>query len=406
MFPASSDAIMSYNRIDDLATSAETLDKHAVARHSTWVSIWVNVVLTTAQLIVGVLSRSQALIADGIHSLSDIVSDGVVLLAARGSARGPDADHPYGHNRYENAASLFLGVILLVVGAGMLWRGVERLLNPDEIPEVHVTALVVAVVVLVSKEGLFRYMLRAAQRVRSAMLVANAWHARSDAASSLVVAMGIVGNLAGYRLLDPAAAALVGLMIGRTGIKFAWDALQDLIDRGADDDTTAQIRERLLATPGVRAIDMLRTRRMGDEIVVDVHVLVDPRLSVSEGHFIAEQARAAVMHASQVLDVLVHVDPESDTKGTAHQPWPARATIQEAAATLCRAEGLRLHAIKLHYLDNGLEVDVIVEADDATGTIESAATQRVADGLSARFGLRHTRVMRIDGETVDASTSA
>ncbi len=402
---------MPYSNYDNLAASSEALDKHAVARHSTWVSIWVNVVLTTAQIVIGVFARSQALIADGIHSLSDIVSDFVVLAAARGSARAPDADHPYGHNRYENAASLFLGVILLVVGAGMLWRGVERLLHPEDIPEVHTIALVVAVVVLVSKEGLFRYMLRAAQRVRSAMLVANAWHARSDALSSLVVAFGILGNLAGYRILDPLAAALVGLMIGRTGWKFAWNALQDLIDRGVDDDTTVTIRQRLLDTPGVRGIDMLRTRRMGDEIVVDVHILVDARLSVSEGHYLAEQARAAVMNEPQILDVLVHVDPESDTKGTALQQWPARAVVVGAAELLCRANALALHDVKLHYLNNGLEADVIVEGLNGPNRSNGLAagdggiegpSQTVADALTARFaplGLRYVRVLRVTGET-------
>lgn len=397
---------MPYSNYDNLAASSEALDKHAVARHSTWVSIWVNVVLTTAQIVIGIFARSQALIADGIHSLSDIVSDFVVLAAARGSARAPDADHPYGHNRYENAASLFLGAILLVVGAGMLWRGIERLLHPEEIPEVHAIALGVAVLVLVCKEGLFRYMLRAAQRVRSAMLVANAWHARSDALSSLVVACGILGNLAGYRLLDPLAAALVGLMIGRTGWKFGWNALQDLIDRGVDDATMVTIRQHLLDTPGVRAIDMLRTRRMGDEIVVDVHVLVDARLSVSEGHYIAEQARAAVMNVPQILDVLVHVDPESDTKGTALQQWPARAAVVAAAEVLCRANALALHDVKLHYINNGLEADVIVEGlhESATGTVQAdscgeRASQTVADALAARFGLRHVRVLRVTGET-------
>ncbi|VVE22757.1 cation diffusion facilitator family transporter [Pandoraea pneumonica] len=397
---------MPYSNYDNLAASSEALDKHAVARHSTWVSIWVNVVLTTAQIVIGIFARSQALIADGIHSLSDIVSDFVVLAAARGSARAPDADHPYGHNRYENAASLFLGAILLVVGAGMLWRGIERLLHPEEIPEVHAIALGVAVLVLVCKEGLFRYMLRAAQRVRSAMLVANAWHARSDALSSLVVACGILGNLAGYRLLDPLAAALVGLMIGRTGWKFGWNALQDLIDRGVDDATMVTIRQHLLETPGVRAIDMLRTRRMGDEIVVDVHVLVDARLSVSEGHYIAEQARAAVMNVPQILDVLVHVDPESDTKGTALQQWPARAAVVSAAEVLCRANALALHDVKLHYINNGLEADVIVEGlnESATNALHADAcgeyaSQTIADALAARFGLRHVRVLRVTGET-------
>ncbi|VVD79443.1 putative cation efflux system protein [Pandoraea terrae] len=377
--------------------------KHAVARRSTWVSIWVNVVLTAAQIVIGIMARSQALIADGIHSLSDIVSDFVVLAATRGSERGPDADHPYGHSRYENAASLFLGGVLLAVGAGMLWRGIERLLHPEDIPAVHVSALVVALIVLVGKEGLFRYMLREAQRVRSAMLVANAWHARSDAASSLVVAFGILGNLAGYRVLDPAAAALVGLMIGRMGWKFGWNSLQDLIDRGVDDADIERMRARLLGTPGVRGLDSLRTRKMGDQAVVDVHLLVDPHISVSEGHYIAEQARNAVMTDPQVLDVLVHIDPESDTKGTAQRDWPSRPTLTAFAQSLCDSRGLALVDLTPHYLDNGMEIDLTFgNAPALSDTQAAAARTEVAAALAAHFGLRRVRPLLALDDTPSA----
>lgn len=182
----------------------------------------------TLQIFIGVFAHSRALVADGIHSLADLISDFVVLIANRHSGAKPDADHNYGHSRYETVASLFLGGLLIAVGVGMLWRAGTRLADLESIPAVHMSALVVAVLVLISKESLFRYMLREAQRVRSAMLIANARHARSDAASSLVVAIGIVGSLAGVRLLDPIAAAIVGFMVARMGWMFGWDALQDL----------------------------------------------------------------------------------------------------------------------------------------------------------------------------------
>ncbi|MFZ2298821.1 MAG: cation diffusion facilitator family transporter, partial [Aquabacterium sp.] len=173
----------------------DTPERHRVAQRTTWVSVGVNLVLTVLQVVVGFFAHSQALIADGIHSLSDLVADFVVLLASRHSRKGPDADHHYGHHRYETAASMVLGVLLLSVGVGMLWSAVGKLSTPESIPDVKPIALYVAVFTLLSKELLFRYMLHAAERVRSSMLVANAWHARSDAASSLVVALGIVGNL-------------------------------------------------------------------------------------------------------------------------------------------------------------------------------------------------------------------
>src|SRR5690554_1232548 len=163
-------------------------ERQAAGHRSTLVSVAVNIVLTVAQLMVGVFAQSQALVADAIHSLSDLVSDGVVLVANKHSLKAPDSDHPYGHLRFETAASLGIGILLLAVGLGMIWNSISKLQDPQSIPTVHSAALYVALITLVGKEGLFRYMLRVAKHVRSTMLVANAWHARSDAASSLVVA--------------------------------------------------------------------------------------------------------------------------------------------------------------------------------------------------------------------------
>ncbi|HQD84280.1 MAG TPA: cation diffusion facilitator family transporter [Quisquiliibacterium sp.] len=257
----------------------------------------------------GVLTRSQALIADGIHSLSDLVSDFVVLLAGHHSRKDADADHPYGHHRFETAASLALGGLLLAVGLGMLWSALGKLQSPETVPTVGALALWVAGGALIAKELLFRYMLAVAKKVKSSMLVANAWHARSDAASSLVVAVGIVGNMAGYPILDPIAALIVGLMVTRMGWGFAWDALHDLMDRAADEQEVAAIRQTLMDTPGVSGVHDVRTRKMGDLIVVDAHLEVDASISVEAGHDIAVAARQRVMQRHRVLNLMTHVDP-------------------------------------------------------------------------------------------------
>jgi cation diffusion facilitator family transporter len=279
------------------------------ASRSTWVSVAVNLALTVAQIVAGVLTRSQGLVADGIHSLSDLVADFVVLVANHFSQKDADLDHPYGHHRYETAASLALGALLLAVGAGMLWSAFVKLQHPASIPEVHSMALWVAVVALAAKESLFRYMLAVAKRVKSSMLVANAWHARSDAASSLVVGVGIIGNLSGYPILDPIAALIVGLMVLRMGWSFGWDALHDLMDRAVDEVEVAAIRQTLADTPGVSGVHDVRTRKMGDMIVVDAHIEVDARLTVEQGHDIAVAARFRVMRHHRVLNLMTHVDP-------------------------------------------------------------------------------------------------
>ena len=175
--------------------------------------------LTVTQITVGILAKSQGLVADGIHSLSDLVADFVVLFAGHHSQKDADEDHPYGHQRFETAASLVLGVLLLAVGVGMLWSAFRKL----EAPETACRRCTSSrcgwpAGALVAKELLFRYMLAVAKRVKSSMLVANAWHARSDAASSLVVGIGITGNLAGYPILDPIAALIVGFMVAQDGL--------------------------------------------------------------------------------------------------------------------------------------------------------------------------------------------
>ncbi|MDN0082561.1 cation diffusion facilitator family transporter [Crenobacter sp. SG2305] len=288
--------------------SDDNLDRQQATRRSTWVSVVVNLLLTLLQVAAGLISGSQGLVADGIHSLSDLVADFVVLLASHHSRKEPDADHHYGHHRYENAASLVLGVLLLVVGVGMLGNAVSKIEQPSSQP-VQLVALWVALGALLAKELLFRYMLAIAKRVRSSMLIANAWHARSDAASSLIVAVGIVGNLLGYHLLDPVAALVVGLMVTKMGWSFAWDALHDLMDRSADEESVAAIHTALIGTPGVMGVHDLKTRKVGDLILVDVHLEVDADRSVEQGHDIALEARRRAMENRAVLNVMTHVDP-------------------------------------------------------------------------------------------------
>lgn len=294
---------------DSEASEHTTTERASAASRSTWVSVVVNLALTSTQIAAGVLTKSQGLVADGLHSLSDLIADFVVLLANHHSQKDADEDHPYGHHRYETAASLVLGLLLLAVGAGMLWSAVVKLEQPDAIPKVHLAALWVALGALSAKELLFRYMLAVAKRVKSTMLVANAWHARSDAASSLVVGLGIIGNLAGYPILDPIAAALVGFMVAKMGWEFGWDALHDLMDRAVDDEEVAAIRQTLAGTPGIMGVHDIRTRKMGDMVIVDAHIEVEAALTVEAGHDIAVEARRRVMQRHRVLNLMTHVDP-------------------------------------------------------------------------------------------------
>ena len=361
----------------------------ALAQRATWVSVAVNLAMTIAQIVVGWLAHSQSLIAHGLHSFSDLLSDFLVIWASRQSAHPADEAHPYGHARVETAATLVLGTSLMLIGGGILWESGMRLQHVDVLPTVAISAFWVAVVTVVAKEGLYRYLIRVGESLRSQLMIANALHTRADAASALVVVVGIGGALLGWGFLDLLAAALMGFMILRMGTELAWGALKELIDTGLDEAQVEAIRNTLLATPGVHDLHELRTRRMAHQALVDAHVQVDPRISVSEGHRIAESARARVLRQHpEVLDVLVHIDPEDDLDpdGAAVR-LPGRAAVLESLAPLL--SGLPApDKIVLHYLGGQVEVEVFFGQQALNDTAGFGVETSLADALKAHPHIR------------------
>ena len=366
----------------------ETSDpaRYRESQNVTWVSVVVNLVLTVGQIFIGLMANAQSLVADGFHSLSDLVADFMVLLANYHSRHPADESHPYGHHRIETAASLALGLLLAATGAAILWSAGVRLQHLDEVPPVASIALWAALAALLAKEGLFRYMLAVAERLRSPMLVANAWHARSDAASSLVVAVGLGGALLGYRFLDPVAAIIVGFMILRMGLKFTYDAIRELVDTALSDDEVERIRTTLRDTSGVLGLHELRTRRMAHQVLADAHIQVDARISVSEGHRIAETARKRVlMKHPEVLDVLVHVDAEEDLAGAqlaADMELPEREALLGHLKTLLGIELPQFERTMLHYLGNRVEAEIFLPQSicldpDQVGRLETRLAERL-----------------------------
>lgn len=370
-----------------ISSSDAAHDRQAQGQRVTLVSVAVNVALTAMQLWVGLVAHSQSLIADAIHTLSDIVADIFVLIANSKGGEAADAEHPYGHGRVETAASLALGLLLAVTGAGILMSAAERITALDGAPSVGLAALWAALLTLAAKEGLFRYMLVIAERLRSPMLVANAWHARADALSSLVVAVGIGAAVMGFPIADAIAAIIVGAMIVRVGLRFAWTAIQELIDTGLSDAEVAALRATISQTPGVLDLHELRTRRMAHQVLIDAHVRVDAYVSVSEGHRIAEQARGRVlaMHP-EVLDVLVHVDAEDDvepTAATANLP-DREVLIVDLEKRVGRAFGPH-DKVTLHYLGGRVEAEVILAAAPTTDefALDSIATTELGPWFSS-----------------------
>ncbi len=358
--------------------------RYRLSNRCTWVSVFVNIALTIVQVLAGVFSHSQSLIADGVHSLSDLISDFLVLIASYHSKSPADDSHPYGHGRIETAASLVLGAILVLTGVGIMYSASMKLENLGNMPPVTSLALWTAGLALLAKEGLFRYMLKVGEHLRSPMLIANAWHARSDAASSLVVAVGIAANMMGFAYADAVAAILVGFMIVRMGLMFAWEAFQELIDAGLSFEEVASIRQTLIDTAGVQNVHDLRTRKMAHRVLVDAHILVDSKISVSEGHSIAERARKRVIESHEsVNNVLVHVDTEDDAGYGEDIPveFPSREELLESLSKVLN--GLpEPEQVTFHYLAGKVEADVLMPFDGLkTKAAVSKANQLISEGL-------------------------
>ena len=336
------------------------------ARRVTLVGAVVNIVLSVLKVLAGWLGSSHALIADGIHSLSDLATDVVVLVAAKHGAKDADDEHPYGHGRIETLATVALGSVLILVAFGIGYDAIRRLFAPEQLLLPGMLALSAAVISVLVKEGLYHYTVIVARKLRSNLLRANAWHHRSDAVSSVVVVVGVIGSMAGLAYLDAVASVVVAVMVAKIGWDLGWHSVHELIDRGLEQADVENIRERIMAVDGVRAMHDLRTRRMGGNAFVDVDVLVDPAITVSEGHRIGEEVLKRLnQDIDEVTDVTVHIDPEDDETDTPSGDAPMRAVILERLRSHWQgiAGADDIESVSLHYFGGKIRVEARIPLD-------------------------------------------
>ncbi|MBT9098494.1 cation transporter [Methylovulum psychrotolerans] len=343
-----------------MAAVSSAVMAERLKRRASLVGALVNILQTAIKLTFGIVGQSAALVADGIHSLSDLLSDLLVIIAVRFGSRAADPDHPYGHRRFETITTVILGLSLVAIGAAIIWHVLERVHHPEHLPTPEPMTLGIAALSILLNEWLYHYTKRIAKTTRSKLLLANAWHQRSDALSSLVVLCGIVGVLQGYPFADAVAAAVVALMVAKIGLNLVFDSIKELVDTSLPPSLVAQIRQVILSVEGVKGIHLLRTRRMGEDAYIDAHIVVDPRITVSEGHCIGDAVRdVLISRFDDVLDVLVHVDPEDDQNFSHKEPALSRTAIQDLLDAYLgdMAAGLEF---RLHYLDRQTEVELIL----------------------------------------------
>jgi cation diffusion facilitator family transporter len=364
--------------------------RQAINRVTLW-GVFVNLVLSVTKLAGGFFGHSQALIADGLHSLSDLASDAMVFVAAKHASEDADEEHPYGHARFETIATVALAVLLVIVSLGIAYDALVSLVTDEAIEKPDLFTLWIAALSILSNEGLYHYTRFVGIRIRSNLLHANAWHHRSDAISSIVVLIGLAGTQFNLPKLDAYAAIVVALMIARIGFKLGYDSVQELVDASLEPELVEKIRQKILSHEGVRALHMLRTRRMGHNALVDVHILVAPRLSVSEGHHISETVEKMLIESfDEINDVTVHIDPEDDEEEARSMHLPLRSELIDALKQAWSGypELSYIDDITLHYLKGEISVE-------ASMPLEQVGDLELTKELQTQFSRACTKVPSI-----------
>ena len=280
-----------------------------------YITMGINFILSVLKLAAGILAHSGAMVSDAVHSASDVFSTVIVIIGMRAAGKASDREHPYGHERLECVAAIILAGALAATGLMIGYQGVQSILNagsqPIQVPEI--LALIAAAVSIAVKEGMFRYTRRAAKQVQSEALMADAWHHRSDALSSIGALIGIGGAMLGLPILDPIASLVICLMIIKAAYDIFRDAVDKMVDRSCDEETEQAIRDTAMGHADVEHIDRMMTRQFGNRIYIEMEISVDENMPLRKAHDVAEEVHDEIEKAfPQVKHIMIHVNPSGD----------------------------------------------------------------------------------------------
>ncbi len=343
------------------------------AKRVTLIGTVADATLTLAKLVIGILGNSAALVAEGLHSAADLLFDLVVLVGMHMARKEADEDHPYGHGKYEGLATLILALILLSVALGIVWDAAGRIQSHSLEAPAAIT-LWVALGSMIIKEFLYQYTVRVGRQIGSKIIVANAWHHRSDAIASFAALIGIAGAIMGWPIFDPIAAIGVAFFVGKVGVEIAIDSLKELTDASTaiDKEIHDAIQRLINEHSEVQSAHLVKARKMGPDIMVDVHIVVDPFLSVSEGHQIADEVeKTLIRQIPDVTSVMVHVDvhddmaSESDMTERVERLVPSRSQLRERISGIGHLEPplQSVHEVIPHRTPQGIVAEVFVTAE-------------------------------------------
>jgi cation diffusion facilitator family transporter len=372
----------------------EQLDqRRKAAERVTIIGAVLDTVLGVLKILIGVIANSSALIADGIHSLSDLLTDFMVVAVLRLSHQAPDDNHPYGHARFETVGTVALGVVLVAVGGAMAYDSVSLLFATEHPPLPTWPALVAAALSILGKEWIFRYTLKVGKQLKSDLIIANAWHSRTDALSSIVVLLAVAGAMAGVWWLDAFAAVLVALLVGKIGWDLVAKSVTELVDTALPEERVNELREQVLSVDGVINVHSFKSRLMGNQGLLEMHLQVAPHLSAAEGHYIGDKVVCQLQNRfDDIGHVIFHIDTYDDEiHGDVFCPvMPSRREIaQHLDAAISRILGENPdYELILYYHPDYIDLDIkasqqIHQLLQHTGLAARDLEQQLREQLSA-----------------------
>ncbi|EAR61674.1 cation diffusion facilitator family transporter [Neptuniibacter caesariensis] len=340
--------------------------QQAAAQKVTWIGAALNLILGIIKIFVGQVANSTALIADGVHSLSDLLSDILIVAILRISGKGPDREHPWGHGYFETIGTAILGCLLIAVAGAMAYEGATQLFSHRELLSPEWPALLVAGISILGKEWIFRYTLSIGKKLKSDLLIANAWHSRTDALSSIIVFIGVAGAMSGFEWLDSLATVAVALLIAKIGWDLSWSSLKQLVNTALPQDEIDKYCEQILAVDGVVNVHDFKTRMIANKKVLELHLQIHPAMSASEGHYIGQQVCKVLMVDPDIGHIIYHIDTTDDAGEQIDLPdgnaLPSRQLLEPLVTdTLSSLDtDIELYRLAIFYQSTSVDLDVLI----------------------------------------------